>query len=261
MRASLIVPTLNEAASIGHVLQTFQAAAAAANTTRFARDPVEWEVIVVDGNSTDGTPEIARRHGARVIAEPRKGYGRAYRTGFACANGEFLATLDGDATYPAEEVPRLLQHLIDQRLDFLSTNRLVALDPRAMSHEHRIGNWVLNWALAIAYRRYFRRTGPVLRDSQSGMWVFRRELLGRLSLTQDGMSMSEELKIEVVVSGARYDELPIHYAERWGAPKLSSWQDGFGNLRFLVTHRLKLHREAREPPNPPVAQSPEISGR
>ncbi|HEV2167110.1 MAG TPA: glycosyltransferase family 2 protein, partial [Thermoplasmata archaeon] len=112
MRATLLIPTLNEGESIGHVLRTFQAAAAEANRTLFAGDPVDWELLVIDGNSTDGTPERARAAGAQVLAEARRGYGRAYRTGFAAANGEFIATLDGDATYPAELVPKLLHHLL-----------------------------------------------------------------------------------------------------------------------------------------------------
>ncbi|MCI4354293.1 MAG: glycosyltransferase, partial [Thermoplasmata archaeon] len=81
MRATLIVPTLNESASIGHVLRTFRAGADRANPTLFPRDPLDWEMIVVDGASTDGTQALAEAEGARVIVERRKGYGRAYRTG------------------------------------------------------------------------------------------------------------------------------------------------------------------------------------
>ena len=160
MRATLVVPTLNEAASIGHVLDTFRTASESANLTLFAEDPIEWEILVIDGASTDGTAEIAPRRGARVVVEPRKGYGRAYRTGFDGASGEFLATLDGDATYPAEEIPRLLRYLIDEGLDFLTTDRLAYLDTKAMTREHRIGNWVLNQFLGLAYHRYFRATRP-----------------------------------------------------------------------------------------------------
>src|SRR5580658_6718030 len=109
MRGTLVVPTLNEGGSIGHVIDTFLAAAAEANPRLFPRDPVEWEVVVVDGASTDGTPEIARKAGARVISEPRRGYGRAYQTGFAAATGDVVATADGDSTYPVEEIPTLVR--------------------------------------------------------------------------------------------------------------------------------------------------------
>ena len=243
MRASLVIPTLNEAASIGHVLATFREAAETANRTQFAMDPVDWEVLVVDGTSTDGTAEIARAGGARVIEEPRRGYGRAYRTGFAAATGEIVATLDGDATYPTALVPTLVRRLLDEKLDFLTGDRLSRLDDRAMTTEHRIGNWVLNTFLRLAYSHYLTDVpGGTIRDSQSGMWVFRRSILPSLQLTQDGMALSEEIKIEAILRGWRFEEVPITYAERWGAPKLSSWRDGQRNLLFLFRKRLEIAR-------------------
>ncbi|MGI0130667.1 MAG: glycosyltransferase family 2 protein [Thermoplasmata archaeon] len=249
MKASLVIPTLNEAASIGHVLDSFQTGAREGNARWFPRDPLDWEILVVDGRSSDGTAEIARGRGARVIDEPRKGYGRAYRTGFDAARGEVVATLDGDATYPAEEVPRLVRYLIDRSLDFITCDRLSGLDPKAMTREHRIGNRVLNLLMHLAYHRYFRAAGgATITDSQSGMWVFRRSILDRIRLTQDGMPMSEELKLEVVLRGLRFEELPVRYSERWGAPKLSSWRDGRQNLQFLLTKRLAAQREFRHPP-------------
>jgi glycosyltransferase involved in cell wall biosynthesis len=248
MRATLVVPTLNEGTSIGHVIDTFRAAVAETNPRLFPNDPLDWEVVVVDGASTDGTAEIARKAGARVINEPRPGYGRAYRTGFAAATGEVVATSDGDATYPVEEIPRLVRQLLDQSLDFITCDRLTLLDTNAMTREHRVGNWVLNFTLKIAYHRYVRAAGGTVTDSQSGMWVFRRSILDRVELTQDGMPMSEELKIEVLRHGLRFLETPIHYRERWGAPKLSSWRDGRRNLMFLIRKRLAMGRG--EPPAP-----------
>lgn len=255
MRATAVIPTLNEAGSIGHVLRSFRAAVTAANAGRFASDPLDWEVVVVDGASTDGTAEIARAEGARVLVERRRGYGRAYRTGFDAATGEIVATLDGDATYPVEAVPELVATLLGERLDFISGDRLSDLDPKAMTTEHRLGNWVLNTFLRIAYAHYLVGVeGRSVRDSQSGMWVFRRAILPALTLTQDGMPMSEEIKIEVILRGFRFREVPIHYAERWGAPKLSSWRDGRQNLFFLFRKRLEIARShVRERFVPPAA--------
>ena len=255
MRATLVIPTLNEAESIGHVLRSFRAAATAANPRRFAADPLDWEILVIDGASTDGTAEIARAEGARVLVERRRGYGRAYRTGFDAARGEIIATLDGDATYPVETVPELVATLFAEKLDFLSGDRLSALDPKAMTTEHRLGNWVLNTFLRIAYAHYLVGVeGRIVRDSQSGMWVFRRSILPALTLTQDGMPMSEVIKIEVILRGFRFREVPIHYAERWGAPKLSSWRDGRQNLLYLFRKRLEVARShVRERFVPPTA--------
>ncbi len=245
MRVTLVVPTLNEAPSIAHVIRLFRTAATEANATLYAADPVEWEVLVVDGASTDGTAAIAEAEGARVIIERRRGYGRAYRTGFAAARGEVIATSDGDATYPVETVPGLVRKLLDEKIDFLTGNRMAYLDRTAMTTEHRIGNRVLNSFVRVAFHSYLGGVaGGLLEDSQSGFWVFRRSLLDRVHLTQDGMAFSEELKIEAIVRGARFLEVPIRYRERWGPPKLSSWRDGVQNLLFLSRKRFEVARES-----------------
>lgn len=262
MRATLVVPTLNEEASIGHVLRSFRAATEAANPRLFPKDPLEWEVLVVDGRSTDRTVERAEAEGARVVRESRPGYGRAYQSGLAAATGEVIATADGDATYPVEEVPRLVRMLFDEGLDFLSTDRLARVDRRAMTTEHRIGNWVLNAFVRVAYNHFFEKVpGGTMRDSQSGMWVFRRSILPALKLTQDGMPFSEELKLEVVLRGFRFREVPIDYKERWGAPKLSSWRDGRRNLQFLFEKRLAVAREQKTGVLPVFASSRPDSSR
>jgi len=246
VRATLLIPTLNESTSVGHVLRTFRSAADSANQRYFFRNPIDWEILVIDGPSTDGTAEIAEREGARVIREMRRGYGRAYRTGFEAATGEIIATADGDASYPVEEIPWFVLDLLEHRLDFLTCDRLSYLDAKAMTTEHRLGNWVLNFALRAFFHSALQGApARVLRDSQSGMWIFRRELLDRIQLTQDGMAFSEELKIEVLRRGLRFGETPIHYSERWGAPKLSSWRDGARNLLYLFQKRAEVSRERR----------------
>jgi|HubBroStandDraft_1064217.scaffolds.fasta_scaffold51827_2 dolichol-phosphate hexosyltransferase len=246
MRASLVIPTLDESGSIGGVLRSFRAAAEAANRAEFAGEPVQWEVIVVDGASHDGTAEIAAEEGARVLVEKRRGYGRAYKTGFAAATGDILATSDGDGTYPVEEIPRFVRMLIDRNLDFLTGNRMAFLEPQAMTTEHRIGNRLLNLFLRVAYHHYLHdMPSRTILDSQSGFWVFRRSVLDRVALTQDGMSFSEELKIEAVLRGLKVVEVPIHYGERWGSPKLSTWRDGLSNMVFLFSKRLAVARELK----------------
>jgi len=244
MRATLVIPTLNEARGISHVLRLFRGAASEANATIFLNRPLEWEVLVVDGASEDGTAAIAEAEGARVLIERRPGYGRAYKTGFAAAKGDVLATADGDATYPVETVPGLVRKLLDEPLDFLTGNRFAYLDRRAMTTEHQIGNRLLNLFLGVAYHRFLKGIpGGALQDSQSGFWVFRREALGKLHLTQDGMAFSEEIKIEAILRGLRFLEVPIRYGERWGPPKLSSWKDGSRNLVYLAEKRLEIARE------------------
>jgi dolichol-phosphate hexosyltransferase len=258
MRATLVVPTLNEAASVGHVLRTFQEAAEAANGSIFHDQPIDWEMLVIDGASTDETAANAEAAGARVIVERRKGYGRAYKTGFAAARGAVIATADGDGTYPVETVPALVRRVLDERIDFLTGDRMAYLDRRAMTTEHRIGNRVLNLFIRVAFHHYLQvLPGGSLVDSQSGFWIFRREVLDRVHIEQDGMAFSEEIKIEVILRGLRVVEVPIQYRERWGRPKLSSWKDGYRNMMFLAYKRLDVARERAKGQPVPFAHGPD----
>jgi glycosyltransferase involved in cell wall biosynthesis len=258
MRATLVVPTLNESTSIAQVLRSFRGAADAANRSIFLSQPIDWEILVVDGDSTDGTGAIAEAEGARVIVERRRGYGRAYKTGFAAARGEIIATADGDHTYPVETIPALVRRVIDERMDFLTGNRMAYLDRKTMTTEHRIGNRALNFFLGVAFHHYLAELpGGPLEDSQSGFWVFRREILDRVHIDQDGMAFSEELKVEVILRGLRVVEVPIQYRERWGRPKLSSWQDGLHNLVFLIRKRLDVARERARGQPVPFAHGPD----
>jgi len=257
MRATLVIPTLNESASIAAVIRQFRGAADEGNRTLFKGNPIDWEVLVVDGASTDGTGALAAAEGARVVVERRRGYGRAYKSGFAEAMGEVIATADGDGTYPVEAIPGLVRRLLDERIDFLTGDRMVHVTRRSMTTEHRIGNWALNLFLRVAYHRFLRELpGGTIDDTQSGFWVFRRDVLDRIHLSQDGMALSEELKIEVVLRGLRFVEVPIEYRERSGAPKLQSWRDGLRNLLFLAEKRLAIAREDRQGPPIPFGRGP-----
>ena len=226
-RLSIVIPAMNEEEGIGDVLDEIP-------LKELDDMGYPTEVIVVDGESVDRTREIAREKGARVIIEPRRGYGRAYKTGFDAARGEVVATGDADTTYPFDKLPELLRLFDRERLDFLTGNRFGKLQPGAMSAKHKLGNWVLS------------TTGRVLflvdiKDSQSGMWIFRRSILPSLTLTSDGMPLSEEIKIEAFTRrDLRSREVPIEYRVRVGDVKLSSWGDGWKNLSFLFKKRFGL---------------------
>lgn len=217
---SVIIPTMNEEKSVGLVIEEVRGAFAGKRET---------EILVVDTNSEDRTKEIATSLGAIVLDEPRRGYGRAYRTGFENAKGEFIATLDADMTYPATDLPGLVDMLDAEGLDFITTNRFARMEKGAMRTKHRVGNWVLSTATRLLFR-------VRVRDSQSGMWVFRRSVLDVVKLESLGMAMSEEIKIEAFRK-ARAKEVPITYRVRIGDVKLNSWRDGLGNLKFLFRKR------------------------
>jgi len=166
-----------------------------------------------------------------------------------------IATSDGDGTYPVETIPDAVRRLLDERIDFLNGDRMTRVSRRSMTTEHRYGNALLNRFLRIAYHRYLTGLpGQRLVDSQSGYWVFRRGVLDRVHLTSDGMAFSEELKLEAIVRGLRFVEVPIAYGERATPPKLQSGRDGLRNLIFLATKRLAIAREARKGAPAPFAQ-------
>jgi len=214
---SVVIPCYNEEDGIGVTLADMP-------------DVVD-EVIVVDNNCTDRTAEVASAMGATVVCEPKPGYGAAYKAGFRAATGDIIVTMDGDATYPRAFIPVLLDVLIDENLDFISCDRTGHKAEEANSFIRVLGNFILNLAMFALYFVW-------LKDSQSGMWVFRRSILPQLELTSDGMSFSEELKIEAFSNkNLKARELPIYYKERIGESKLNLWRDGFANLVFLFRKR------------------------
>ncbi len=222
------MPALNEAGSITEALRGIPLG-------ELVRRGYEAEVLVVDNGSEDGTRDLALRAGARVVAEPRRGYGFAYRRGFREAGGDIFCTLDADCSYPAALLPDLVDKLEAEGLDFISTNRLAQLHNGIMPPLNRLGNGVLNLVSRLIFRLPFR-------DSQSGMWVFRPELLPRMHLESGGMALSQEIKIEAACKlKVRCAEVPIPYGYRRGTPKLRVWRDGLGNLSGLFRKRFSRY--------------------
>lgn len=194
------------------------------------------EVVVVDNNCTDGTAKVASAMGARVVVESKPGYGAAYKAGFRAATGDIVITMDGDATYPRSLIPALLDVMIEEDLDFISCDRTGHKADEANSLLRILGNFVLNVAMFLLFFVW-------LKDSQSGMWVFRRSILSQLCLTSDQMAFSEEIKIEAFTRrNLRARELPIYYRPRVGESKLRLWRDGVSNLLFLLKKRFSTRR-------------------
>src|SRR5713101_2477951 len=163
-KITVIIPCLNEEQGIEQVLRRMP-------------EFVD-EVIVVDNGSTDRTSQVAEGFGAKVIREDVRGYGRSYKAGFAFASGDLIVTLDGDHSYPPDAISYLLEAFLHLEVDFLNASRFPVRDPKAMSFKHKFGNWVLSLAMSMLYFRW-------VRDSQSGMWVFRRSILQGMKLVSD----------------------------------------------------------------------------
>ena len=222
---SVVIPALNEKEGIVRTMQAIP-------HQELEKNGYRVQVIVVDNGSDDGTGYLAEQQGAEVIFEPQRGYGYAFRTGFAHARGDIIVTADADGTYPLEDISRLINLLVQEDLEFITTNRFAHIEAGAMSPLHRFGNGVLNRTLRYLF-------GADLNDSQSGMWIFRREVLDDARLRSTSMPMSEELKIEAIFyQKRRWREVPIRYSARLGDAKIASWKHGIENLVFLFKKRL-----------------------
>lgn len=222
---TIVIPALNEEQGIQHTI-----AAVPREAIQAAGYGVQ--VLVVDNGSTDRTADLARQAGADVVPQPVRGYGSALKKGFASAAGGVVVTADADGTYPLEAIPSLLEIMDRENLDFLTTNRFADLDKAAMPPVNRMGNRLL----AMATRALFWIR---MEDPESGMWLFRKDLLPRLRLHSDSWPLSHEIKIEACCySGCRWKEVPIPYRARIGQTKLSNaWKVGLIDLLHIAKKR------------------------
>jgi len=220
----VVIPALNEAKSIGGVLDEISESLSG----------IAYSVVVVDGNSTDGTSEIARQKGAIVVDQRGVGYGDALLTGFLFARNNLdaglIAMMDADMSYDPKDIPVLMEQIIDGKADLVVGNRFKGMEEGAMPFVNRIGNRVLSW---IA-RRCLRLK---VSDTQCGLRVFRADLVDQLELTKEGMPFAIEMLVEAKFCGAKICEAPVSYRPRIGTPKLSPLKDGlriFGTILRLM---------------------------
>jgi glycosyltransferase involved in cell wall biosynthesis len=221
VRVSVVIPCLNEAANIERCVAA-------------ARDALEGaglagEVLVVDNASEDESAELARGAGARVVHEPRRGYGSAYLAGFAAAHGDYIVMADADLTYDFDDIPRFVAELEDGG-QLVMGDRMDNIQPGAMHWLHRyVGNPILTGVLNL-----FFRTG--VSDAHCGMRAVRREVLADLDLRTTGMEFASEMVIRAAKENLEIRQLQIEYHPRGGESKLSRFRDGWRHLRFLLVH-------------------------
>ena len=221
-KITVVIPALNEEQGIGLVLKEIP-------VSKLMNMGYETEVMVVDNGSKDKTCHIARQHGVTVIIQPIRGYGNAYKAGFANASGDIIATGDADFTYPFEDLPEILEKMEKEDLDFISTNRLKHVNPEVMTTSHIFGNRLFTAITKILFNLPFV-------DTQSGMWIFRREIWDELNVRSSGMAFSQELKIEAYIRGFKCAEVPIKYRIRAGVAKLNTLKDGT-KVMFQIFHK------------------------
>lgn len=156
------------------------------------------------------------------------------------ATGDIIVTGDADATYPFEKIHEYIQLLLDENLDFITTDRFAELKHGSMSIKHYFGNLILAITLQVLFLIN-------IRDSQSGMWIFKKEALNKIQPLEDfndGMPFSEELKIEMFSNkNLKVKEIPSKLYAREGNVKLQSFTDGLKNFKFLFKKRVIYHHK------------------
>ena len=235
MRVSVIIPTHNEAQAIERVLAD-----------------LPWnhatEVIVVDSNSNDGTPEIAARMGARVVKEPRRGYGRACLTGLATADSpDVIVFVDGDYSDRPSELPILLEPIIGGRADITLGSRLQERRSAAALPWHQVfGNRLAAGLIRLFYGLEISDLGPFR--------AARADVLRELALEETTYGWAVEMILKGALAGFRVVEVPVSYYPRIGKSKISGTLKGtFGAAWFILSLIVRYYFRHRRPGAPSVA--------
>ncbi len=201
LRVGVIIPTRNEALALPSVLPAIPSWVA--------------EVIVVDNASTDGTPELARRLGARVVSEPRRGYGRACLAGIAALSPDVDTVLfmDGDASDRPEDMVRLLAPIAAGEAELVIGARTLGVEPGALTPQQRFGNALACRLIRLIWGVRYTDLGPFR--------AIRRAALVRLGMRDETWGWTVEMQVRAARLGLRVQELPVGYRRRIGISKIS----------------------------------------
>jgi glycosyltransferase involved in cell wall biosynthesis len=231
MRVSVIIPTRNEASAISRVLADLPA-------------DLVTEVVVVDSNSTDGTPEIAAKMGARVVHEPRRGYGRACLTGLAIADApDVVVFLDGDYSDRPAELPLLLAPIADGRADITMGSRLGQRRIAGALPWHAVfGNWLAARLIRLLYGLEISDLGPFR--------AARANVLRELALEEATYGWAVEMILKGALQGFRIVEVPVSYYPRIGKSKISGTVKGTIGAAWFILSRIMLYHFRRRRTGP-----------
>ncbi|SFO62723.1 Glycosyltransferase involved in cell wall bisynthesis [Variovorax sp. PDC80] len=216
LRIAAIIPCYNEALAIPKVVADFRA------------DLPEAQIHIFDNNSTDGTAEVARAHGAHVVHVPLRGKGNVVRRMFADVEADIYVMVDGDATYDLSTVREMIRMLVDQKLDMVVGARVDdQSDAQTYRRGHRLGNQMLTGAVAGLF-------GGSFTDMLSGFRVFSRRYVKSFPALAKGFEIETELTVHALELRMPYAEVPSVYRSRpeGSVSKLSTYRDGW---RILVT--------------------------
>ncbi|MEM0351306.1 MAG: S-layer glycoprotein N-glycosyltransferase AglJ [Archaeoglobaceae archaeon] len=205
MNVTVVIPTLNEEKGIGGVVESFK--------------KMGFEVLVIDGRSKDRTREIAAEKGAKVLLQTGKGKGNAIAEAFKIVDREILVLVDGDGSYPAEEVWKLIEPIEKGFADHVVGNRFAKYERGAFSRLNLLGNKLLNAFFRFAY-------GVNLNDILSGYRALKKDVYKSIEIRKTGFEVEAEMTVETLAKGFRILEVPINYKKREGKTKLRPLRDG-----------------------------------
>jgi glycosyltransferase involved in cell wall biosynthesis len=222
VEVSVVMACLNEEASIARCIDKAKKA--------LADGGIRGEVVVADNDSDDDSAAVARTHGARVVHEPRRGYGSAYQCGIEAARGKYIVIGDADDTYDFSAIEQFVRPLRDG-YDFVIGNRFrggMARDAMPKLHKY-VGNPILSAVL----RGMFKTS---IGDAHCGMRSFTREAYDKMELQTTGMEFASEMVIHAARARLKMLEIPITYGRRVGESKLRTLRDGWRHLRFMFLY-------------------------
>lgn len=196
------------------------------------------EIIVISNNSKDNTVAVAKKLKLIALQDNRTiggiGYGFAHMTGIARASGDIVVGADGDATYPIEDLAKIIDYLLDNNLDFVSCNRYPLQPGTKIPFKLQLGVNVLNYEVRLFY-------GQHINDILSGMWVFKRSIVDQLYLTMGEWNLSPQIKINAMRNPKiAFSEFSIAQHQRMGESHQAHYKTGFQHLFWIARNR--FHR-------------------
>jgi len=221
-KISVIIPCKNEAEIIASLIREIPSCVD--------------EVIVIDNDSSDNTFSEAKNAGAIVLKEKRAingiGYGYAHQTGLALASGDYFVAIDGDKTYPSFEIKKIIDFMEKEKVDFVSCNRLPLKNKSSISKTRKLGIIILNWVVRLLY-------GYPIKDTLTGMWVTKKEVVEKLNLKQGGWDFSPEIKLSAISHPEiKFEEYHINAFVRNGdVSKQKIWRTGIGHFIYILKRR------------------------
>ena len=221
---AVLIPCFNEELTIGHVIEQFRV------------ELPHARIYVFDNNSTDGTVECARQKGALILRERRQGKGYVVQSMFRDINADMYVMVDGDGTYPARSVRRLLEPVLNNEADMVVGSRLNSASKSQFRLTNRLGNYIFLWLTRTIFNAH-------IEDMLSGYRIFNRNIVKHLPLLAGGFEIETELTIKALERGYRVIELPVDLASRakGSYSKIRHFRDGLiiTNMIFSLARDYK----------------------